>query len=234
MNGIRAAVTICAIFAGLNAWAAQGNGGAVQARCAACHDLDDPAAITGQAWEKRLGQMRRYDALGAPEREELLGFIREHTHKAETMVAMAKERRLFEEKCGFCHASARIFMVPTTAADRRHIMVRMREHWEGGEKWISADEADRILAYVEQAIAAKSKPTHVEIAGSDKEIFRTRCVGCHSMDRIYEKIAGTDGNSEAWMHIVERMRAKEPEWISEEEARKIVDYISNKSGKMKQ
>lgn len=232
MSSLRVAVAVCATVTALGAWAAPDGGTTVAARCASCHNLDDPAALAGKAWELRLGQMRRYDALGDRERTELLAFVREHTHKAESMVAMARDQRLFEDKCGFCHASARIFMVPTTAEDRRHIMLRMREHWEGGEKWISPEEADRIFAYVEQAIAAGTKPAHAEMAGGGKDIFRARCVGCHNMDRIYEKIAGANGNSEVWMHIVERMRAKEPDWISEDEARKIVEYISAKSGKM--
>jgi len=210
--------------------AAEG-GAATQARCAGCHNLDDPAALAGKEWDKRLDQMRRFDSLTEADRQDLFTFMREHTHKAESVVAMGKEERFFEQKCGLCHAPARIFMLPTTAEDRRHIVTRMREHWEGGESWISDADAKRILAFVEKSIAEKAPLPRHEVEGGDKDVFRTRCVGCHNMDRIFEKIAANGGNSQTWMHIVERMRAKQPEWISEDEARRIVEYITSKSSK---
>ena len=38
----------------------------------------------------------------------------------------------------------------------------------------------------------------------------------------------------AWIHVVNRMRGKAPDWISEEEARQIVEYLQSRTYPKKQ
>lgn len=138
------------------------------------------------------------------------------------------EERFFESKCGECHPSERVFLVEMTPEQRRHVVLRMRERLEAGSKWLSDDEVDKLLGYVEER-RKSGDAVHPEAKVSPKELFRERCKGCHELDRIYEQVKSERENPTAWLHVVTRMQAKAPGWISESEAKQIIDYLRSRT-----
>jgi mono/diheme cytochrome c family protein len=139
-----------------------------------------------------------------------------------------EEQVFFEEKCGNCHPSERIFLIKMSPELRKHVVLRMRERVEPGAAWLSDEEINRILAYVEER-SSTGESVQPKAAENAKELFRERCKGCHELDRIYMQVKTERENPQAWMHVVTRMQAKAPDWISEEEAREIVDYLRERT-----
>jgi len=137
---------------------------------------------------------------------------------------VSEEQRFFEEKCGSCHPSERIFLVDLNPDQRRHVVLRMRERLEAGSKWLSDEEVERILGYVDTR-ADSGQAVQPDRLEDGKALFRERCKGCHELDRIYQQVVTERENPYAWMHVVTRMQAKNPEWINEQEAKLIVDYL---------
>lgn len=203
-------------------------------RCSRCHELSGLESLGADEWVRRLQALDGGAPTASDDAPDLLSVLREHSRKAETMLSMADEKRFFERKCGECHSSARIFLVTLTPEQRRHVVQRMRERWEGGEAWMTDEDTERILAYVDQAISEGTPPTRAEIEGDPKQAFRTRCATCHELDRVYQQVKQERGKASAWIHIVNRMRAKAPDWISEEEARQIVEYLQSRTYPKKQ
>lgn len=138
--------------------------------------------------------------------------------------ATSEEERFFEEKCGECHPAERVFLVELNQEQRRHVVAKMRERWEGGAYWLSEADIERLLTYIEERTASGEVVQADEIE-SPKLLFRERCTGCHELDRIYEQVKRERDSSSAWLHVVTRMRAKAPEWIDEKETQQIVDYL---------
>ena len=147
--------------------------------------------------------------------------VQAETKTAETV---SEEQRFFEEKCGSCHPSERIFLVDLNPDQRRHVVLRMRERLEAGAKWLSDEEVERILGYVDTR-AESDQAIQPERLEDGKALFRERCKGCHELDRVYQQVVAERANPYAWMHVVTRMQAKNSEWISEQEAQLIVDYL---------
>lgn len=135
------------------------------------------------------------------------------------------EERLFEERCGLCHPAERIFLVNLTPEQRRHVVLRMRDRWEGGPSWLSDEDIEQILAYVEKRSADGSATVASNDERTAKELFRERCSGCHELDRVYAQVKQERDKTAAWLHVVTRMRAKAPDWISEADAERIIDYL---------
>ncbi|MDX1594761.1 MAG: cytochrome c [Gammaproteobacteria bacterium] len=148
--------------------------------------------------------------------------------EADPAGAPAREQQFFEEKCGNCHPQERIFLLELTPEQRRHVVLRMRERLEAGSRWLSDEEVERILAYVE---TRSGDPAVVQPERSDdgKQLFRERCKGCHELDRVYRQVQAERDNPYAWMHVVTRMQAKNADWISEDEAQRIVEYLRSRT-----
>jgi cytochrome c5 len=60
-----------------------------------------------------------------------------------------------------------------------------------------------------------------------KTLFEAKCSVCHGLDRPM----ALKETKEKWASIVQEMRAKKVDWISDAEASKIVDYLAEKYGK---
>jgi cytochrome b561 len=58
---------------------------------------------------------------------------------------------------------------------------------------------------------------------SGKELIKTKCTRCHDLDRINE----AKKTPVEWKKTVERMRDKDPSWISDEEAAEIITALIN-------
>jgi mono/diheme cytochrome c family protein len=208
--------------------------GFFRARCSQCHEVSELGELSAEEWVRRLTALRQDPGPTSDAQPDLLAYLVEHSRKAETMISMVEEKRLFEQSCGKCHPSARIFMMTLSPEQRRHVIRRMREHWDVGASWITTQDAERILAYVEQTIANGKQPEPGDIAGGSKQVFRERCATCHNLERVYRQVGQERGKAAAWVHMVNRMRAKAPEWISEQEAQQIVDYLRSRTHPKKQ
>lgn len=141
---------------------------------------------------------------------------------------VTEEERFFEAKCGECHPSERIFLVELTPEQRRHVVLRMRERLEAGEAWLSDEEVEKLLGYVDERRKA-GEAVKPESIASSKQLFRERCKGCHELDRIYAQVKTERENPTAWLHVVTRMQGKAPGWISEQEAKQIIDYLRSRT-----
>ena len=61
-----------------------------------------------------------------------------------------------------------------------------------------------------------------------KHLYETKCSRCHGLDKITQAVKSPD----QWNLTVNRMRQKDPTWISQEEAQTIAVYLAtNVSGK---
>ncbi|MEE8387780.1 MAG: hypothetical protein V3R65_04320 [Acidiferrobacterales bacterium] len=227
-------VTLVLFFAVSASVSAAGNGEKLfNKRCSQCHTLPSPDKLTSKEWVSRLNMMAPMAGLKKKQKSEVLNFLQSHSKKASTLVSMSREKKLFEDKCSLCHSPQRVFLRPLTAESRRHIVLRMQERASG---WISPQEAERILAYLDQGAPGIKKPKRKKINGGTDTVFRERCTGCHSLERIYlelEEHKQLAGKSAGWMHIVKRMREKAPDWMTSKEAEKIVKYLSSLKPVMK-
>ena len=57
-------------------------------------------------------------------------------------------------------------------------------------------------------------------------LLNTKCSKCHGVDRPL----GKKKTMEKWQSTVKRMQGKNPDWIKDEEARQIVDYLFTVQG----
>lgn len=79
------------------------------------------------------------------------------------------------------------------------------------------------VAFILTLIAPLSGVTEME----GKAIFESRCGVCHGLDRPTSK----KKSREEWEKTVLRMKAKPKASISDEEAKKIIDYLATSYGK---
>jgi hypothetical protein len=55
-----------------------------------------------------------------------------------------------------------------------------------------------------------------------KALFEVKCARCHDLDRVCVRERSDEENRD----IVKRMQAMDPEWISDEEAERIIAYLN--------
>ena len=58
---------------------------------------------------------------------------------------------------------------------------------------------------------------------SERLLFESKCSRCHGLDKITQTVKTPD----QWSLTVNRMREKDMNWISEEEAQTITTYLSS-------
>lgn len=224
------AVLLALTWGGPQAWAATNGAKIFEKRCSQCHDLPNPDKPPPEGWVKRLDLMAPMAGLSKEEKAEVLSYLLSHSKTAEQALSVAQERKVFEQKCSLCHSTARIFAEKLTPESRRHIVLRMKER---APDWISPKDAEVILDFLRKAkkpVVAMPKvgPKRVETAGlPPQEVFRTRCSACHTLERVYLKLEEAGPKADVWAHIVSRMRKKNPEWISKQEAEKILGYLQS-------
>jgi mono/diheme cytochrome c family protein len=112
--------------------------------------------------------------------------------ETKTTETVSEEQRFFQEKCGSCHPSERIFLVDLTPDQRRHVVLRMRERLEAGSRWLSDEDIERVLNYVD-ATAGTEQAVKPERLEDGKALFRERCKGCHELDRVYQQVKVESG-----------------------------------------
>ncbi len=193
-----------------------------ETRCGQCHAQGDPTSAAAADWFAKLNAKGSLADLTPQEQSDAVSFVQHHDRQVTEMVAMAEERRLFEEKCNLCHSADRIFLEPLTDESRRHIVLRMQKR---APDWLSRDEADAILAYLDQGAPGAAQPDKAVVEVQPAAVFRDRCSRCHALERVYLYLEQSGREGAAWVHIVNRMQSKAPDWITEAEAMKILGYL---------
>lgn len=209
-----------------SAWSATQDGqNLFEKRCIACHKLPDPAQPPPEGWAERLELMAPQARLKPAQKVAVLEYLLSHTKNSVAAAALDEDRVLFEEKCSRCHTLERVFLIPLTDEARRHVVHRMQAR--SGTGWLSDEEVERILAYL--AIAGE-EVTVAQAVGPDaggEELFFTRCSACHTVERVFLQLEDSAPDNPPWAHTVSRMRSKAPQWMTEEEAAQIQEYLQS-------
>ena len=197
-----------------------GQGKAVfEERCHRGHDLPDPGKPPEMGWEKRLKLMAKLSKLTPDQKTEVLSYLQSHTKKAEKTISLADEQRLFEQKCSLCHTLDRVLLEPLNDKARLHIIKRMQGKMPC---WITEEESKQVMDYLSKApkVERVKKTSNVPA-----EIFQERCSACHTLERVYNKI--NNDKAPSWMHIVQRMQKKAPQWLSKDDAQLVIEYLKS-------
>lgn len=124
-------------------------------------------------------------------------------------------------KCSKCHTLRRVFVMPRPAEEWRDLVEKMRDK---NPEWINPEEAKQIFSEIvdgwpERVRAAARERKEYEDA---RFLFVDRCATCHSVNRMLL----TDKTPTEWLGTVERMRFEDPEYITEEDAKRIAKFLS--------
>lgn len=133
-------------------------------------------------------------------------------------------RQLIVKKCSKCHTLERIFR-----------SFKDEEGWTRTVNRMALIDTPNIRDYnAKQIIFFLVKQQENRIGEEEdlveEEIGRTlldkKCILCHNLDRIYQ----AQKSEKEWLATVERMiqHARDPNFLSEKETKKIVDYLSTK------
>lgn len=194
-------------------------------RCGACHKLPDPAQPPDVGWERQLEIMAPLARLQGGQKQDVIDYLLSHTRDASMDAALEEDRLLFEEKCSRCHSLERVLLSRLDEDELRHVVVRMQNR--SGTDWISDDDVERVLAYLEQAPSAFTPPMDVPDDASPEQIFAVRCSACHTLERVFLSMDESKPSAEFWSHTISRMRGKAPQWMSESEANKVIEYLQS-------
>ena len=227
IHSIRGVVFYVALtLASVPAWSQLDEGQALfEVRCAACHDLPNPAEAPPEGWPERLELMAPLARLKSDQQQDVLAYLLEHTQLAVNTAALEEDRSFFEEKCSRCHSLDRIFLEPLTDESRGHVVARMQAR--SGTDWLSDEDVERVLNYLTVAAPEIRPPEPLSADASASEIFEVRCTGCHTLERIFTRSVDSQNGRLAWDHVVGRMRAKAPQWMTDTEAQRILEYLQD-------
>lgn len=196
-----------------------------EARCIPCHELPDVEEAATNGLLKSFHRMAELARLDPDQHDSVLEFLLSHTEQSVNIAALEEDRVFFEEKCSHCHSLQRIFLEPLTDESRHHVVSRMQVR--SGTDWLSDQDVERVLNYLAVPRPEIRPPEPSSADASAHDIFETRCMACHSLERIFtEPINGDEVESE-WAHIVSRMRGRAPQWITDAEAQQILEYLQS-------
>lgn len=187
-------------------------------RCSMCHALPKPEEKTEKQWPKIIEEMAANAQLGAKEKEVVLKYLVEHARHEAVEARLATEKKLFEEKCSLCHTLDRVYVVKLTPDVMDHVVKRMRLR---APDWITPEQARKILEYMKTDPHERRKRQAVK--GGPDVLFRDRCSACHDLERVF--LEAEKPGAKDWIHIVKEMQEKAPDWLTKEEAERIVGYL---------
>ncbi len=195
-------------------------------RCGICHKLPDPADLAPENWQKQLDKMAPLARLKKKQKGEILDFLVSHSRQQVLEQTARNDRELVRQKCSTCHTLGRVALESFTGETGSHILERMQRY--AGTDYLSDEDLIQIRDYLQhkQASDLEDVPS-VPPSASTEETFRTRCTGCHSLERVLQLVGRHNTSDAAWVHIVSRMREKAPDWISEEESERLARYIQS-------
>ena len=201
----------------------QNSGQAVfEARCHQCHKQPDPSQPPPEGWQKKLDKMSVFARLKKQQKADVLAYLQKHSQQESIKAVVANDQLLLKEKCTVCHLMGRIVLEGLDGDAGKHILERMQSY--AGANTITDDELNRIFAYMQNGTEL-AKPERVETSDPAK-LLAARCTACHSLERVFTKLQSKDNTDATWTHIISRMRGKAPDWVSEDEAAMLANYIS--------
>ncbi len=221
-------VLLTVVFVLPTAWAITKDGQELfEKRCSACHALPDINNPPPEGWEKRLQQMAPLAKLKGDQKNAVLDYLSSHVEATIKSAALDEDKAFFEDKCSRCHTLDRIFLEPLTDESRRHVVSRMQTR--SGTDWLSDEDVERVLQYLSTAHLKAPAPPEVAAGATGKELFAARCQTCHTMERISVHLSPDHLMNMDWSHVVNRMRGKAPQWMTEAESQRIADYLQTLS-----
>ena len=136
---------------------------------------------------------------------------------------------LTDTKCSKCHTLKRVFVTQKTSEEWRTTVQKMRDK---NPTWIKPEDVEQITKEIKilwpdriQAITAEKKAFE-----DTRFLFVDRCAFCHSLNRVLIK----SKTGEEWAETVERMRSQAPDYISDEDAVRITQYLSERADLLKE
>ena len=193
-----------------------------ETRCGQCHQLDQAERLVPAEWVARVSKMGSVVDLRPEEQAEVLSFFQHHGQEASRLIGMARERRVFIEKCSLCHNPNRIFLQPFEGQALRETVKRMQLR---APDIISDEDVDTVISYIESGAGNNLLAERVEATGSPASVFRLRCASCHTLERSFLKLE-REGDRVQWIPTVRRMQARAPQWISDQDAETIIAYLN--------
>ena len=192
-------------------------------RCSACHKLPDPGQPPPKGWAEQLELMAPLARLKTDQKQSVLEYLQSHSQQAAMDAALDEDRAFFEDKCGRCHTTTRVLLSPLEGESLRHVVNRMQSR--SGTDWLSDQDVERVLAYLETAPHETASTAPLSGDATPADIFSARCSACHTLERIVLQLGDNSTVADFWSHTVSRMRGKAPQWMSETEAGEILEYL---------
>jgi cytochrome c5 len=136
---------------------------------------------------------------------------------------LSKGAPLVDVKCSKCHTLKRVFIVPRSEGEWRGIIEKMMNK---NPEWIRPAEAGQIFQEI-----LTLRPERVQAMDHERKDYEDsrlllidRCTVCHNTNRILIQ----DKTPEEWKETVERMRSESMGYITEEDAKRIVGFLSQR------
>lgn len=192
-------------------------------KCGRCHHLDKPLSKfkTFEEWDSTTLRMRAKLPIWISEEErKSITYYLAKVRGVKEPKDIPQNQALFENKCSRCHSIDRPLYALEPLEEWPKIIEQMRNK---APEWITDGEAEVITNYLVENIKARRIELSDKKEISDEQaLFELKCSRCHVLDR---PIHAKDFSSEDWVNTVMRMREKVPDWISMEEAKKIIEYL---------
>jgi mono/diheme cytochrome c family protein len=121
-----------------------------------------------------------------------------------------------EKRCIKCHTLERIFLAVKTEEQWTKCVNEMAVR----DPSILPQDAAQIIYYLSSGRAVESSPQAMMLAG----LARTdqKCGRCHLLEKVYAK----KRPKAEWAKLVEGYAKAEPVWITHEDAKIIIEYLS--------
>ncbi len=154
------------------------------------------------------------------------GAVREVTISSIDKETMNEDigRTLVLKKCAKCHTLERIFRSFKDEEGWTRTVNRMALMDTPNIRDYNAKQIIFFLVMQqENRMGEKEDLVEGEIG---RTLLDKKCISCHNLDRIYQ----AQKSEKEWLATVERMKqyARDPNFLSEKETKKIVDYLSTK------
>lgn len=141
----------------------------------------------------------------------------------------ANSTHLVDVKCSKCHTLKRVFLMPRSESEWRDVVEEMMDK---NPEWISPEEAQHIIGEILTTWSERAEATIRERREYEdaRFLFIDRCTLCHSINRVLLK----DKTAEEWKKTVEKMRSGAKEYITEEDAERIANFLSERGEILKE
>ena len=198
-------------------WTLDPAGKSLESTCGRCHESRRPRlyAKSPDEWRKTLDTMFSHitDADASKRRGEI--------EKLLIKRRSADPKTVFKVRCGLCHAASVIDRYMVLDDNTLGIMVRRHviEHNYAIEVW----QGEMALGYLfnEKGRKRESNPGD-EFA---QFLFEHDCRACHTITFCYQKMFETPRKDGEWREVVERMHAKAPALIKEDDVPVLTNQI---------